>query len=199
MTTTDMIALGAASIAGLSALIAFAGIVASRAANAINRSSSQQQIAVAERQMFLSLVEKRTTWMVDYTEAFIERQREWRIQAHVMHGLAPVTDYPWERRLYELHVVAGWFFDQTIIDDVSDIDRAQSKALKDYSDWLAQGNKPLQYFEPGPDAEGMDQAHNLLGRMNEHMNHFLYVGDIQMLASGSIDRLLGVKGTVWKK
>lgn len=199
MTTTDMIALGAASIGGVGLLITFAGIVVSRAANSINRNSSQQQIAVAERQMFLSLVEKRTTWMIDYTEAFMRRQREWRKQAHVMHGLEGACEFPWERRLYDLHVIAGWLFDQEIIDDLADIDRAQSKALMDYSIWLTQENKPLPYFEPGPDAEGMDLAHNALGKMNEHMNRFLYVGDIQKQSSGSIDGLLGVNGTVWRR
>jgi len=198
MTTADIIALGAASIAGAGLLITIAGIVVSRAANSINRNSSQQQIAVAERQMFLSLVEKRTTWMVNYTDAFIRRQREWRIQAHVMHGLAGAVDFPWEKRLYDLHVVAGWLFDQQITDDLADIDRAQSKALKDYSDWLTDGNESLPYFEPGPDAEGMELAHNALGKMNEHMNRFLYVGDIQKQPSGSAEELLEVKGTVWK-
>ena len=77
MNTADLIALGAASIAGVGLLITIAGIVVSRAANSINRNSSRQQIAVAERQLFLSLVEKRTTWMIDYTDAFMRRQREW--------------------------------------------------------------------------------------------------------------------------
>ena len=199
MTTADMIALGAASIAGAGLLITLAGTVVSRAANSINRNSSRQQIAVAERQMFLSLVEKRTTWMIDYTDAFMRRQREWRKQAHVMHGLEAATDFLWERRLYDLHVIAGWLFDQEIIDDLADIDRAQSKALMDYSDWLNQENKPLPYFEPGPDAEGIDLAHNALGKMNEHMNRFLYVGDIQMQPSRGIYGLPGVKGTVWKR
>ena len=199
MNTTDMIALGAASITGVGLLITTAGIVVSRAANSINRNSSRQQIAVAERQMFLSLVEKRTAWMIDYTDAFMRRQREWRVQAHVLHGLAGATEFPWEGRLHDLHVIAGWLFDQEIIDDLADIDRAQSKALSDYSDWLTKGNRQLLYFEPGPDAEGMDLAHNALGTMNGHMNRFLYVGDIQTHPSGSTDVLLGVRGTVWKR
>lgn len=180
-----MIALAATTIAGLGLLMAFAGVIISRAANAINHSSSLQQIGVAERELFLSLVETRIAWMNDYMEAFIERQNEWRLQVHRLVANEPVGDLPWERRLMSLGMKAGWMFDQQIVDDIAIIDRHQSKALDDYWDWIREGNEKLEDHQVGPDSEGMSFAHDALGAMIGHMTRYLYVGDIQRQDSHS--------------
>lgn len=182
MTTADQIALVVAIVAGLGLVMTFAGVIISRAANAINRASGLQQIAVAERELFLSLVDGRTNWMNDYMEAFMERQNEWRLQVHRLVEGEPVEPLPWERRLRDLSMVAGWMFDQQVIDDVNTIERHQSKALDDYWAWLRQGGEKLDDLQAGPDAEGMGLAHEALGVMIEHMNRYLYVGDIQRQA-----------------
>lgn len=182
MTNADKIALVAAVIGGLGFLVALTGVIVARAANAINNQSGRRQIAVAERELYLGLVAERTAWMVDFREAFIQRQKEWREQAEALTNKQHLGILLWDRRLDSLAERAAWLFDHSVTDCVNEIDKHQGRALQDYWDWLKQGNEALGQYDVGPDARAMELAHNAFGRLFDQMDRYLYVGDIQRKA-----------------
>ncbi|QQV75867.1 hypothetical protein H5J25_09580 [Sphingomonas aliaeris] len=184
MSTSDLIASGVLVTGALALLLTLAGVIVAKTANAINRSSSAQQIAVAERELYLSLVEKRWTWMSGYVEAFMERQGEWQSEAFSKANNEPF-DTKWERRLNALHLQAEWMFDGEIARRVNLIKMHQARAANDYWMWVFEGDETLFDINLPADARGIELAHEELAEMIDDMSRYLYVGDIER-ASASV-------------
>lgn len=178
MTVTDKIAMWAAAVASLTFLTGIAALVFTRAANAINKAASIRQIEVAERELYLSLVERRMVWMAEYEAAFIGRQIEWRQQAN-SYLTRVAMEAPFERKLLRLLSEAGWLFDGEVVGLLSQIDAMQHRAHNACWEHVDGGLEQLTMNESGPDAQWIDLSHQMFGRLSEYMVKFLYVGDIQ--------------------
>lgn len=202
MTTQDLIALSAVIVASIGVAVAVGSWLVAKAANSVNRQNSLQSIEVAERAMYLGLVERRTKWMNDFQHAFIERQNEIRDQVHLLEDKEFMGTLKWDDTLAKLRVEAGWLFDAQVTAVLSDIDAAQSQALGDYRNYVKVGGRRLEYLEVGPDSAAIGEAHQSFGLLAEHLHRYLYVGDVEKDSRGSLASLLRgrsfTKRTGWR-
>lgn len=168
------------------ALIGLAGVIATiLVANLVSIVVSRRQVYVAERTMFLSLIDRRSRWYdnaVDHFESWIQAQERWVEAAH--GGQVPDT----KGVLKEIGAVrreANWLFGPEIIDEINKLDqcvRAYGSARLAVRGLEDMPPRRVATERPHLHDTFMDALHAVMKQRDitlDRVRDYLYVGDLK--------------------
>lgn len=179
MTLADQVGISAVIVGAIGALTGLVGLVIAVTANSINKAASKAQKDVAERQMYLSLIERRTKWFNEFRDAMLARQRELRNEVDAWFRKIPRPQrWPIEHLLDSLLGEAEWLFDENVKGLAQSVLSHLDQAFVTYRDWYQAQELSGLETDGFPEQLHISAAHEDFGRIQEAMRRYLFVGDI---------------------
>ena len=174
LTTSQVIALVAIVAPAIMLVIAWT-------ANRINKKNAARQIEVAERTLYLSLVEKRSDWLEEYREAVWAREKQVEDEPLTLMSRAFPPKAEGRVALARQTRKARWLFDERVNEQIDEVARwldrkmeAQAELRTDPLSW-DDAKRARDKEELMVAVHGLERAINDIA---DEMPRFMYVGDI---------------------